>query len=509
MSLDDVLKERIPRRQFLKRTVKGGVVLVGAPVMASFLSAEDAAAQEKALSDVFKKDDLTSVLREALARGGDFADVYIERVFTTTISYSESKVQSVRYGLDSGAGVRVIKGDQTGYAYCEEFSKPALTKAARTAGEIASGPARQKIAKLSVRSSVNHVPYTVDPLTVKEKEKVRMVEAADKAAREVDPRVAQVTILYQESMKNFVLANSEGVYVSDELPMMWFTIDAVARDGDKRRPGYLRQSARKGFEFFNDNDPARAGTRAAKQAVIMLDSRPAPMGEMPVVLASGGGVLFHEAVGHGLEADGVKNQTSMFTGKMGQKVGSEHVTLLDDPTLPNLRGSYNFDDEGTLAQSKVLIEKGVLKGYLNDLITAKYLNVPPSGNGRRESYRDYPLVRMSNTYLATGELEAEEIIAATEKGIYAKELGGGEVDTASGNFTFGIREAYLIENGKIGAPILGATLIGNGPEIMKRIDMVGNDISYWPGTCGKGQWAPVTSGAPTLRIARITIGGRE
>ena len=509
MSFDDVFKERIPRRQFLKRPVKGGVVLVGAPVVASFLSPEEAAAQEKALSEIFNRDDLTSVLREALARGGDFADVYVERVFTTTISYSESKVQSVRYGLDSGAGVRVLKGDQTGYAYCEALTKGALTRAASTAAEIASGPAKQKIAKLSVRSSVNHVPFTVDPLTVSEKEKVRAVETADRAARAVDPRIAQVTIQYQESMQTYIVANSDGVYVADKLPMMWFTIDAVARDGDKRRPGYVRQSARRGFEFFSDNDPAAAGAKAARQAVVMLDSRPAPMGEMPVVLASGGGVMFHEAVGHGLEADGIKNQTSMFTGKLGQRVGSEHVTLLDDATLPNLRGSYNFDGEGTLGQSKVLIERGILKSYMNDLLTAKYLGVAPSGNGRRESYRNYPLVRMSNTYLATGPLEAEEIITATPNGIYAKELGGGEVDTSSGNFTFAVREAYLIQDGKLGAPILGATLIGNGPETMKQIDMVGKDISYWPGTCGKGQWAPVTSGAPTLRIARITVGGRE
>ncbi len=509
MSLDDILKEKIPRRSFLKRSVKGGVVLAGAPIVASLLSHEDAAAQEKPLSDLFGRKDLSSVLREALSGGGDFAEVYVERVLTTTINYSESKVESVRYGLDRGAGIRVLKGDQTGYAYCEDMSKSALSRAARVAAEIASGPAKEKIAKLSVRSSINHVPYTVSALDVKEKEKVRMVEIADKAARAFDHRVAQVTINYQDSLKNFVLANSEGVYVSDELPMMWFTLDVVAREGSNRRPGYLRLSARKGFEFFNDNSPEKAGIRAAKQAVTMLDSNPAPMGEMPVVLAAGGGVLFHEAVGHGLEADGVKTGTSMFTGKVGEKVGSELVTLLDDPTLPNLRGSYNIDDEGTIAKSNVLIEKGVLKGYLSDLITAKHLKLELTGNGRRQSYRDYPLVRMSNTYLAQGDLAPEEIIAATERGLYAKELGGGEVDTASGNFTFGVREAYLIENGKLGAPVLGATLIGNGPEIMKRIDMIGNDIAYWPGTCGKGQWVPVTSGAPTLRISRITVGGRE
>jgi TldD protein len=509
MGLDELFSEEIPRRKFLKRTILGGAVLAGTPIVSSVLSNAQVWADEPSLSDFFTRDELSQVLKEALSRGGDFADVYIEKTLTTTIAFSEGKVESVKYGLDQGAGIRVLKGDQTGYAYCEELEVPLLLKAARTAGEIASGPAREKIAKLSVRSSVNHVPYALSVLEVKEKEKVSIVERADGAARSVDPRITQAKHRYEDTFKTFVLANSEGVFVTDELPMMWLSIDTVATENGKRRPGYIRISSRSGFEFFNKNNPEDAGRKAAKQALVMLESNPAPVGEMPVVLASGGGVLFHEAVGHGLEADGIKKKTSMFTGMLGEKVGSDQVTVIDDATLPNLRGSYNFDDEGVPAQRKVLIEKGILKGYLNDLLTAKHFGVEPTGNGRRQSYRHYPLVRMTNTLLAPGTREPQEIIEATEKGIYAKELGGGEVDTASGDFTFGLREGYLIENGKVTAPILGATLIGNGPAVMKSIDMVGNDISYWPGTCGKGQWVPVTSGAPTLRISRITIGGRE
>ncbi|KPJ60725.1 MAG: hypothetical protein AMJ46_05205 [Latescibacteria bacterium DG_63] len=458
---------------------------------------------------MFTRDELSQVLREALSRGGDFADLYIEKTLTTTIVFSEGKVESVKYGVDQGAGVRVLRGDQTGYAYCEELDVPLLVKAARTAGEIARGPARDKIAKLSVRSSINHVPFALSMLDVKENRKVSIVERADSAARSVDPRITQVKHRYEDSFKTFVLANSEGVFVTDELPMVWLSIDTVASENGKRRPGYIRISGRSGFEFFKENSPEDAGRKAAIQALVMLESSPAPVGEMPVVLASGGGVIFHEAVGHGLEADGIKKKTSMFTGMLGHKVGSDLVTVVDDGTIANLRGSYNFDDEGVPSQRNVLIENGILKGYMNDLLTAEYLKVEPTGNGRRESYRHYPLVRMSNTLLAPGILEPQEVIEATEKGIYAKELGGGEVDTASGDFTFGLREGYLIEKGRITSPILGATLIGNGPEVMKRIDMVGNDISYWPGTCGKGQWVPVTSGAPTLRISRITIGGRE
>jgi TldD protein len=509
MGLDELFNERIPRRKFLKRTILGGAVLAGTSIVSSILSDARLWAEEPPLTDLFTRDELSQVLREALSRGGDFADLYVEKLLTTTVVFSEGKVESVKYGLDRGAGIRVLSGDQTGYAYCEELDMPLLIKAARTAGEIARGPAKERIARLTVRSAVNHVPFALSVLDVKEREKVSVVEKADAAARSVDSRITQVKHRYEDSMKSFMLANSEGVFVADELPMVWLSIDAVASQNGKRRPGYVRISARNGFEFFNESKPEDAGRKAARQALVMLESNPAPVGEMPVVLASGGGVLFHEAVGHGLEADGIKKKTSMFTDKLGEKVGSEHVTVIDDSTIANLRGSYNFDDEGVASKKNVLIENGILKGYMNDLLTSKYLNAEPTGNGRRESYRYYPLVRMSNTLLAPGSLDPQEVIEATDKGIYAKELGGGEVDTASGDFTFGLREGYLIDKGKITTPILGATLIGNGPDVMKSIDMVGNDISFWPGTCGKGQWVPVTSGAPTLRISRITIGGRE
>lgn len=509
MGLSDILGEQIPRRKFLKHTILGGAVLAGAPIITSLLSSGKAGAQEGPLTGVFSREDLAQILREALSQGGDFAEVYVERIYTTSLAFSEGRVESVKYGLDQGVGVRVLRGDQTGYAYCQDLELPVVLKAAQTAGVIANGPAKEKIARLTVRAATNYVPFSLNFLEVKEKEKVGIVERADAAARAFDPRITQVKLAYEDSIDGFVVANSDGVYASDTLPMVWISVDTVATDKEKRRPGYVRVSGRSGFEFFKRYSPEDAGSKAAKQAVTMLESSPAPMGEMPVVLGSGGGVLFHEAVGHGLEADAVKRQTSMFAGKVGQVVGSDKVTVVDDATIPNLRGSFNFDGEGTPAQKKILIDKGVLVGYMNDLITAKYFNVKPTGNGRRESYRNYPLVRMTNTCLAAGMSDPQEIIESTKKGIYAKDLGGGEVDTASGDFTFGVREAYTIENGKIGAPVLGATLIGTGVEIMKRIDLVGNDISYWPGTCGKGQWAPVTSGAPTLRISRITIGGRE
>jgi len=240
----------------------------------------------------------------------------------------------------------------------------------------------------------------------------------------------------------------------------------------------------------------------------MLDAGEAPSGETVVVIGSGGGVVFHEAVGHGLEADGIERKTSFYTGKVGSRVGSKHITLVDDGSVPNLRGSFDFDDEGTLSGRSVLIEDGILKGYMYDLWTAWKLGAEPTGNGRRESYMHYPLVRMTNTFIVPGKTAPEEIIASTPRGIYARHLGGGEVDTATGNFTFGVREAYRIENGRLTSPVRGATLVGNGPEILKRIDMVGDDLAFWPGTCGKGQWVPVTSGAPTLRISSITVGGR-
>jgi TldD protein len=352
------------------------------------------------------------------------------------------------------------------------------------------------------------VKYQISPEEVESSRKVEVVLRADGAARSYDPAIKQVKVDYSDEIKRVLVCNSEGVLVRQEIPLVWITVRTMAQRGAQRQPGYIRKSRKVGFEFADPAFIEAAAIEAARQAVDMLDAVEAPSGNIPVVVGSGGGVVFHEAVGHGLEADGVEKRTSFYTDRVGDRVGTEHITLVDDGSIANLRGSFDFDDEGTPSQRSVLIEGGILKGYMYDLLTARKLKARLTGNGRRESYMHYPLVRMTNTFILPGDSHPGEVIEATDRGIYARHLGGGEVDTATGNFTFGVREAYLIENGKVGRPIRGATLMGNGPEILGRIDMVANDLTFWPGTCGKGQWVPITSGAPTLRISSITVGGR-
>jgi TldD protein len=340
-------------------------------------------------------------------------------------------------------------------------------------------------------------------------DRVQWIERADRAARAYDASVKQVTIEHTDEMHRFAVINSEGLWIEDVMPLLYLRVDVVAMKGEQRGSGFERLSRRLGAEQMQGDVPEAGGREAARMAVAMIEAEPAPAGEMPVVLAAGGGVLFHEAVGHGLEGDGVRLQSSFYAGKVGERVGAEGVSVFDTGAKPALRGSYNIDDEGTPPVVNQLIENGILRGFLTDRMTADLLALPRTGNGRRESYRHPPLVRMSNTYLGAGSDPPEDIVKATKRGLYAAALGGGEVNTTTGHFTFGVREAYRIEDGKVTRPVRGANLVGNGPEIMQRIDRIGPDLKFWNGTCGKGQWVPVTSGAPTLRIASMTVGGSE
>jgi TldD protein len=339
-------------------------------------------------------------------------------------------------------------------------------------------------------------------------ERIALLERVDRAARAVDPAIQQVVIDYTDEAQTFSIATSEGRLAYDEVPIIYLRVTVNAARNGQQAEGMFRGSMRAGMEFLGGGYPERAGREAATQAMRMLDARPAPTGEMPVVVAAGGGVMFHEAVGHGLEADGVLKNASVFTDRLGDKVGSDQVTLYDDATPANERGSFNIDDEGTPAQRTLLIERGILVGYLHDWKTARRMGLPRTGNGRRQSFRYPAIPRMTNTNLERGALTPEEILRDTPRGVYAVNFGGGEVDTTSGQFTFGLREAYLIEDGRITAPIQGANLVGSGVQVLERIDRVASDFAAWPGTCGKDdQWVPVTSGCPTLRIASITVGG--
>jgi TldD protein len=496
------------RRDFIKVTARGGAFALASPVFLQLL--DGGKVYPETLSGPGGPDlesDLIEVLETALSNGGQHADVYLEEVIRTGVSLVDGRVDAVDYGVDRGAGVRLIDDWKTGYAYCDSWEREELKKVAAVASRLARGGTGVEVADLTGKPNRGVTAYRVSPDEVDAASKVEAVVQADRVAREYDPAIRQVKVRYTDELKRVVVCDSKGVLVRQEIPLIWISIDTLAERGSKRHPGYVRRSRKSGFEYVTSGFIDETAREAARQAVDMLDSRQSPRGEIPVVIGSGGGVVFHEAVGHGLEADGIEKKTSFYTGMVGSRVGSKDINLVEDGSIPNLRGSFDYDDEGTPSQRNVLIEKGMLKGYMYDLLTAWKLKGSPTGNGRRESYKHYPLVRMTNTLLMAGDLSPEEIVKATPRGIFAKHLGGGEVDTATGNFTFGVREAYLIEDGAITAPLRGATLIGNGPEILKRIDLVGNDLSFWPGTCGKGQWVPVTSGAPTLRIASITVGG--
>jgi TldD protein len=451
--------------------------------------------------------EIAGILSAALSRGGHYADLFLETRVSTNISMANSEIEGLEYGVLQGGGVRALSGEKTGYAYAETLDPEPLREAAGSAARIASGEG-QGIAVV-VRRDVPRIITTLRPI---EDEgiaaKIAILNRVDRAARAVSPDVQQVVIDYADAGQRFTLANSDGVVYNDALPLIYLRITVNAARGDAQAEGMVRVSYRRGMEQLDGDVPEQAGRQAAEQAIRMLEAQPAPTGEMPVVVAAGGGVIFHEAVGHGLEADGVLRQATVFAGRVGEKVATDLVTLYDDATIPMARGSFNIDDEGTPATKTLLIEKGILHGFMQDRRTAHAMRETSTGNGRRMSFRYPVVVRMTNTNLAPGTESPEEIIKATPRGIYAVEFGGGEVDTTSGQFTFGLREAYLIENGKVTAPIKGANLVGSGPEVLQRIDRVGSDFASWPGTCGKsGQWVPVTSGCPTLRISAITVGG--
>ncbi len=450
---------------------------------------------------------MSRVLATALNRGGDYADLFLESTIRTNISIAAGEIRSMEYGVIQGGGIRIIQGEKTGYAYAESLASHLLNDAAKTAAAMACGG---KTAPFSL-SEISYPRYVLARETIEDvgvAERVAFLERIDRAARAVNPAVKQVTIEYMDEIKTYVVAHSEGVFARDRLPVIYLRVTVNASKDKKRAEGMFRTSGRQGMELLAGDMPEQAGREAAEQALRMLDAVPAPTGELPVVIAAGGGVMFHEAVGHGLEADGVIRDASVFAGRVGKRVATELVTLYDDSTMPGKRGSFNVDDEGTPASRTLLIENGVLVGYMQDRRTAHVMSADLTANGRRQSFRYPAMVRMTNTNLAPGDETPEDIIKATNRGIFAAHFGGGEVDIGSGQFTFGLREAYLIEQGKITAPIKGANLVGSGLEVLARIDRIGADFGSWPGTCGKsGQWVPVTSGCPTLRISRITVGG--
>lgn len=469
------------------------------------------AEDESAAPEVMMQIDFARVLKTALAKGGDYADVYLERNVSRSILCEDDRLEKVVSGVDSGAGVRIIFGSRSAYAYSNDVSEASLLELARVASMAVRSAEGTGGAAVSLRlrePSVDH-PIRILPESVGTRIKVEAVQRANRAAASLDRRVRQVLVVHRESRQEVTVAGSDGTLSGDDRVYLTAFVQVVTADDHVVQTGYESIGGLTGMELFEDQPLEEAAVRAARRAVMMLGARKAPAGRMPVVLSSdAGGTMIHEAVGHGLEADLAQSGLSVYSGKIGQQIASPLITVLDDSTLRGKRGSFRFDDEGTAARRTLLVERGVLKTFLYDRLTAARDGRVSTGNGRRESYRHRPIPRMSNTMIAPGESDPAGILRSTERGLFVTKMGGGQVNTVNGDFVFEVNEGYLIDKGVIGEPVRGASLIGNGPQVLLSIDRVGSDLGFSLGTCGKdGQGAPVSDAQPTIRIPEITVGG--
>lgn len=460
--------------------------------------------------------EVAQALARVNVRDVDYADIYLESTIAEAVSMEEGIVKRAVKSISQGAGVRATAGEKTGFAYSDALSRRDLEIAADTARYIANSPQGET----PVGVPVTHRPaktrnlYPLDPSNadVPTRERVNLLTLIDQEARRYDPRVTKVMASLNTESKTMMVATTDGLRIGDVQPLSRLQVTCIAEDGHNRQVGTFGGGGRVGFSFYHEEERARSYAReAARQAILNLDAVDAPAGIMPVVLGGGWpGILLHEAIGHGLEADFNRKETSAFSQLIGQRVASEECTIVDDGTLPFRRGSLNIDDEGTPTTRTVLIEGGILRGYITDRLNARLMGIPLTGNGRREDFRSLVLPRMTNTFMLAGTSEPADVIRSVNKGLYAVSFGGGQVDITNGKFVFSASEAYLIEDGKVTKPVKGATLIGNGPDILKRVSMVGHDLQLdsGVGTCGKeGQSVPVGVGLPTIRIDEITVGG--
>ena len=456
---------------------------------------------------------LERCLGEALSAGGEFADLYFEAVTSSSLGMDESIVKTASEGISVGCGVRVLSGERTGFAYTDDLSPERLLKAARTAALIADGTQTERVHGFVERPNPQLYPVAGATVDAEIASKLDLIARADRRARAYDPRIVQVRAGINDELRRILIAGSDGTFASDTQPLARFNVMVIAKDanGEVAR-GSSGGGGRVMLDFFDGNhSPEHFAEEAARTAILQLGAVAAPAGEMEVVLGPGWpGVLLHEAVGHGLEADFNRKKTSAFAGLIGQQVASSKVTVVDNGKMPGRRGSLNIDDEGNGTQETVLIENGILRTYLSDKLSSRLMGMPNTGSGRRESYQAIPMPRMTNTYMLNGEDDPGDILRSVKRGLYAVNFGGGQVDITTGKFVFSASEAYLIEDGRVTAPVKGATLIGNGPESLKHVSMVGNDLALDEGigTCGKaGQSVPVGVGMPTIKLDRMTVGG--
>lgn len=458
-----------------------------------------------------KQVDLTrhaeEILERALARGGDLGEIYYEERAGAAMGLEDNKVERIVTGTETGAGVRVLEGDRTLYVHSNDVSLAGLQKLADT---VAGGASSDRAAySYDFHPERFGSPAKVPPQEIPTARKLELVNAANRVARAHDPRIVQVSVRYMDGLRRVVIANSQGRFVEDVRAQVMFVVQVVAAEGGVIQTGYHAVGGTQGFEFFDENDVEEVALTAARQACLMLEADPAPAGRMAVVLSSeAGGTMIHEAVGHGLEADHIDKGMSKYRGRLNEQIAVPTVTVADDGTVPFRRGTSRIDDEGTPMERTILVDKGMLVRFMNDLSTSRKLGMAPTGNGRRQSYEYRPVPRMTNTMILPGTDDPNDILSSTESGLYVRKMGGGQVNPLNGDFVFDVSEGYIIRGGKAETPVRGATLIGNGPEALMAIEAVGNDLGFGIGTCGKGgQGVPVSSAQPTIRIRQLTVGG--
>lgn len=508
-----ILHEPMNRRRFIAGSLRTAALLTA--IQSSWSPFTGNALAGDLIGDHFEADpdDLRSLLKTASRGGGELAEIFIEQTYNRDFRMINDRLTEASFEIDEGCGVRVINDRCTGYAFADGFARSDVKDAAQHARRITRNassklrtqPLPQKPGvRYGVFHSLKHLNQIDDP------ERIKVMRRAITTARQTSNLIENIDVSYTDQMRRILIVNSNGLFRMDQQPLIMVAVNVSASDGRARHQGNRRLSMRSGFELFDGDGVERIAAEAAEEAVQMLSATDFPPGATTVILARGaGGVIFHEAVGHGLEGDAIVENRSNYCGRMGEKIGSSLITLVDDGSLVGGRGSAHYDDEGSETQRTVLIDRGVLKTYLTDVTSARLLGLPLTGNARRESYRSPPLVRMTNTLLDPGSDDPEAILADTDEGLYCKSFNGGMVDTASGHFTFYVREAYEIRGGRITRPIHGATLTGKGSELLNRIDRVGNDFDTFPATCGKGQWVPVSSGQPTIRVSQMIVGGSK
>lgn len=455
---------------------------------------------------------LQNVLGDMMSHKIDYADLYFQYSRSESWGLEEGQVKSGNFSIDQGVGVRAVSGEKTAFAYSDDITLSALQEAAKATKAIASIGGEQTAVSTPLKRNASQLYVPQDPIaSLSADAKVKLLERLESIARKIDPRVSQVTASIAGEYEVVMVVRHDGVMAADVRPLVRLSINVIAESNGRREQGSSGGGGRFDYSYFTDEMLHDYAQKAVHQAIINLDARPAPAGSMTVVLGAGWpGILLHEAIGHGLEGDFNRKGSSAFSNMIGQQVAARGITIVDDGTMQDRRGSLSMDDEGNPTNRTVLIEDGILRGYIQDTLNARLMNMPLTGNARRESYAHIPMPRMTNTYMLNGTLPPEEIIKSVKKGLYAANFGGGQVDITSGKFVFSASEAYMIEDGKITYPVKGATLIGNGPEVLKRVSMIGNDMALdsGVGTCGKeGQSVPVGVGQPTLKIDALTVGG--